>query len=257
MKRVLLPLIAMGVSLTLGACQRQPSLTPQEHATVNALTSNLKTRCVGRYLIDMPAEAAIFGTTQVNGVTIEATAMPLDTYHKAMRSRSAELSTTKAWHGYRFLYADTAIEGIPESRYFVSLGDPRPLTDAERLIEAYRWDNGYQIKMQIKASSAKDSVDFKDDPSVRDDPDMTNVSAKGQVVASLLSRVRGRADDEVPNEPGVCFQGGWLANNGIAKKLKLTLSCRCIAMSASALKRILTCMTPRRSCSEGIKSTLP
>ena len=210
MKPFSLLLIAIGVSWLLGACQRQPPLTPQEQTTVNALTSHLKTRCVGRYLIDMPAEAAIFGTIDVQGVSIEAKAMSMEDYRKAMQARGDELRATRAWNGYRFLYADTAIDGIPDSHYFVSLGDPRPLTDAERLVEAYRWDRGYQIKMVMKATSAKESVEFKDDPVARDATYMNDLSAKSQVVTSLLSRARGRGDDEIPNEPGVCFQGGWL-----------------------------------------------
>ena len=177
---------------------------------MNALTSHLTTRCVGRYLIDVPAEVASFGTTQVSGVDIEAKAMSLDDYHKAMKARSDELRATKSFFGYRFLYADTVIEGIPESRYFLSLGNANAMTDAERLVEMYRWDRGYQIKMRIAASNAKDSVYFKNKPRVKDDPDMTNVSAKAQLVVSLLSRARGRTDDEIPNEPGACFQGGFL-----------------------------------------------
>ena len=210
MKRFSLLLTAIGVSLLLGACQRQPSLTPQEQITVNALTSHLKTRCVGRYLIDTPAEAAIFGTIEVQGVSIEAKAMSLDDYHKAMKAHSDELKRTKSFFGYQFLYTDTVIEGIPDSRYFVSLGKSDANSDTDRLIEAYRWDRGHLIKMQILASYARDSIAFKDDPSVRNDPAMNNLSAKSQVVASLLNRARGRGDDEIPNEPGVCFQGGWL-----------------------------------------------
>jgi Tle cognate immunity protein 4 C-terminal domain/Tle cognate immunity protein 4 N-terminal domain len=215
MKPFSLLLIAIGVSWLLGACQRQPPLTPQEQTTVNALTSHLKTRCVGRYLIDMPAEMAVYGTIQVSGVDIEAKAMSLEDYHKAMKARSDQLKLTKSSFGYQFLYADTVIEGVPDSRYFVSLGDSDANSDTnsdtDRLIEAYRWDRGHLIKMQILASYARDSIAFKDDPSVRNDPAMNNLSAKSQVVTSLLSRARGRGDDEIPNEPGVCFQGGFLS----------------------------------------------
>jgi hypothetical protein len=209
-KRFLL-LIATGASSLLGACQRQPPLTHQEQTTVNALSSNLKTRCVGRYLIDMPADATIFGTINVRGVSIEAKAMSLEDYHKDIKVRSEELKTTRAWHGYRFLYADAAIDGIPESHYFVSLSDPQPLTDAERIVEAYRWNRGHQIKMTVKAMNARNSVYFKDKPGVRDDPDMTDTPEKTQQVISLLDRVRGRTDDEIPSEPGVCFLGGFLS----------------------------------------------
>lgn len=40
---------------------------------------------------------------------------------------------------------------------------------------------------------------------------MNNLPAKAQLVVSLLSRAHGRADDDIPTDPGVCFQGGFLA----------------------------------------------
>ena len=207
-------MMGLALVLVLNACGRSlPPSTPAETTPVNALTSPLITRCVGRYLIDMPADAAMSGTLKVDGVTIEATAMSLDAYRKAISARSKALQATRAWHGYRFLYTDNAIDGLPESRLFVSLGDTRPLTDAERLVEAYRWDKGYQIKLQISASDANDSRYFKDKPRVRDDPDMTNVPARTRRVVALLSQVRGRPDENIPTQPGVCFQGGFLVGS--------------------------------------------
>ena len=202
------------LALSLGGCHRTPPLTPQEQTIVNALTANLKTRCVGRYLIDVPADALAFPTTKLQGVTVETQAMSQADYQKAMEAHANELKATKSPSGYQYLYLDTEIEGIPTSRYFLSLGDPTAMTDAERVIEAYKWDRGYQFKMRIEASDASKSVYFKDDPSVRDDPIMTDVRANGQLVVSLLDRVRGRADDEIPTEPGVCFAGGFLPGAG-------------------------------------------
>jgi hypothetical protein len=127
-----------------------------------------------------------------------------------MNARSKELQSTQSHFGYRFLYDDTIIKDIPESRYFVSLGNPYSDSDTDRLIEAYTWNNGYQIKMQIMASDARNSITFKDDPTVRNDPAMTDAPAKSRTLVSLMSRARGRPDDEIPGEPGVCFQGGFL-----------------------------------------------
>ncbi|CAN7295255.1 T6SS immunity protein Tli4 family protein [Trinickia sp. LjRoot230] len=186
-------------------------MTEQEQSTLNVLTTNLKTQCVGRYLVDVPADSAIFGTSEVNGVTIESQAMSLGEYRKAMDAHSVRLKNTESRFGYRFLYVDSEIEGIPESRYFLSLGNPEALTDSERLIEGYRWDRGYRIKMQITASDARNSTYFKDDEDARNSEAMNNVAKKAQRVIALLSSARARPDDEIPTEPGMCFQGGFLA----------------------------------------------
>ncbi|ODV43971.1 hypothetical protein AWV79_12455 [Cupriavidus sp. UYMMa02A] len=179
------------------------------------LTAHLAPHCVGRYLIDMPNDARVFQSFRVEGVEIDAKPMTLDEHQRTMQERSNELAGAKSHFGYRYLYADRAIEGVPESRYFVSLGSVFESPDSVRIIEAYQWSRGYQIKMQIEASSARDSVYFRNKPEVRDDPDMTNFSERSQLVISMLSRARGRTDDEIPTEPGVCFQGGFLQGKAL------------------------------------------
>ncbi|CAN7295320.1 T6SS immunity protein Tli4 family protein [Trinickia sp. LjRoot230] len=210
MKRIQAVLVGTALAVVLTACDRQQAMTEQEQSTLNVLTTNLKTQCVGRYLIDVPADSAIFGTSEVNGVTIESQAMSLGDYRKAMEVRSAQLKNTESRFGHRFLYVDSDIEGIPESRYFMSLGNVNANSDTDRLIEAYRWERGYRIKMQVQASDARRSVTFKDDPDVRNDPAMTNAPEQSQRVIALLSSARGRPDDEIPTERGTCFQGGFL-----------------------------------------------
>ncbi len=210
MKRVLAAMAAVCLALSLQGCNRHRPLTSQEQAIVKDLTAHLTPRCVGRYLIDMPADVHIFQSIKVEGVHISTEPMTIDAHRRAIQNRSDELTTAKSYFGYRFLYADQEVKGIPDSRYFVSLGSIYEDPDSIRIIEAYRWNSGHQIKMQVAASSAKDSLYFKDQPSIRDDPDMNNVSERLSQVISLLSRARGRSDDEIPSEPGVCFQGGFL-----------------------------------------------
>jgi len=205
------------VVLCLSACHKIEPLTPQEHITVTELTALLKPRCVGRFLIDMPMDALSAGRTEVEGITIEARKMTHEAYRTAMDERSKKLNTTKSIDGFRYVYADGEIEGIKDSRYFISLGKIYA-TDSERLIEAYKWDRGYQIKLQISASDAKNSTYFKDMPSVRDDPDMTNAPERTRRVVSMLGLIRGSEDDEMPAEPGICFMGGFLPGKATAQE---------------------------------------
>jgi len=196
--------------LCLSACHKIEPLTPQERITVTTLTALLKPRCVGRFLIDMPVDAPTDSSAQVEGVTVEARKMTHDAYRTAMDKLSKKLNATKSIDGFRYVYADGEIEGIKDSRYFISLGKTYA-TDSERLIEAYKWDRGYQIKLQISASDAKNSTYFKDMPSVRDDPDMTDAPERTRRVVSMLGLIRGREEDDIPSEPGVCFMGGFLS----------------------------------------------
>ena len=206
------------LALCLSACHRIEPLTEQEHTTVTELTARLKPRCVGRFLIDMPEDALSVGRTKLQGVTVEARKMSQDEYRTAMVGLSKKLNATKSSEGFRFVYADGEIEGIKGSRYFISLGDADAMTDAERLIEAYTWDLGYQIALRISASDARNSTYFKNVPSVRDDPAMTDTPARTRLVFSLLGRIRGREDDEIPTEPGICFMGGFLPSKATAQE---------------------------------------
>ena len=208
--------------LCLNACHRIEPLTLKEQTTVTELIAHLKPRCIGRFLIDMPDDALTSGRTDIRGVTVETQAMTEEEHRQAMNARSAELRATKSLFGFKFLYAEREIDGIKGSRYFVSLGNPHAMTDTERVIEGYKWDRGYQIKLRMEGSDASTSVSFKDDPDVRDAPYMTNVSERTQTVVSLLGWVRGRADDEIPTEPGVCFLGGFLPGKATAQETTST-----------------------------------
>ncbi|MBB1634271.1 hypothetical protein A9975_25870 [Cupriavidus sp. UME77] len=195
------------LALCLTACNPPKPLTQEENKTVSELTSNLGPRCVGRYLIDMPADVFVFGSITVDRVPIEVMAMPEDQFQREVASREAELKGTRSADAYPFLYASGEVSGAA-TRYFIHRGDV--LADpSRRVIEAYKWDRGFQIKMQTKG------WDYTN-------PDQTNdslvelITPKNIVpelrarIFDLLKRVRGRPESEIPSEPGVCFFGGFL-----------------------------------------------
>ncbi|CAG4903137.1 hypothetical protein R54767_02927 [Paraburkholderia gardini] len=194
--------------VALAACGNKPApLTQQEKQTVNELTTNLKTRCVGRYLVDMPESMYVSGYAKIQGVDIETKAMSGDAYQREIEKREAELKATKSIDAYPFLYADGEAWG-GGTRYFIYRGtaydDP-----GNRVIEGYKWDRGYRIKMKIEGSDFT-NPDQTSDPLVKQMTVKNNVPEKTRLVFGLLEKVRGRADDEIPTEPGLCFYGGFL-----------------------------------------------
>lgn len=181
------------------------------------LTAKLKPRCVGRFLIYLPADALTSGNTKIHGVRVEAQAMSQIAYQAAMDARSVELKATKSSLGYRFLYADGEIEGVKGSRYFISLRHADDPSDGRRVIKAYKWDRGYQIELQIEGFDDTHSI-YKDTPSYKMNPVKTDVREKMSRVVSILDRARGRADDDIPTEPGLCFLGGFLPGKATAEE---------------------------------------
>ena len=203
--------------LGLVACNWPKHLTQREQKMVTELTENLKPRCVGRYVIDMPADAPVFGGATIDGVDVEAKAMTQKDYEAAMNAHSKALNSTKSRFGFQFLYVDTVVEGVPRSRLFISQGDPDVLSPATRIIEAYKWDRGYQIKMQIEGSDFT-HPDQTDDPIVKQLTDKNDVPNKARQVVFLLDKVRGRTEDEIPTEPGFCFVGGFLPGKPVVQE---------------------------------------
>lgn len=173
------------------------------------LTTALKTRCVGRYLIDMPDNVLTIGQTIVEGVRFEATPMTLNAFRSELALLEATLKIKKSTLGYQFLFDHGEVRGISESRYFISLGSDAEASDANRIIEAYKWDRGYRIQLRIEGTDFLNSAD-KDEPWVKKMSIQNDVPQKTRLVFDLLEKVRGRPDDNVPDEPGVCFDGGFL-----------------------------------------------
>ncbi|MCG5075963.1 T6SS immunity protein Tli4 family protein [Paraburkholderia tagetis] len=174
---------------------------------MSELTRNLKTRCVGRYLIDIPADALASGGATVQGVKIESAMMSRDAYLQEVASRKVELRETKSVDPYPFIYEDEEIDG-PNTHYFIYRGN---VSDgpANRVFEAYKWESGYRFKLGIEG------VDFlhpdqTDKIYIQELPVKNDVPEKKRLVFDLVKRLRWRADDEIPSEPGLCFLGAFL-----------------------------------------------
>ncbi|NLP60919.1 T6SS immunity protein Tli4 family protein [Paraburkholderia sacchari] len=194
--------------LTIAACDHKPApLSQQEKQIVTELTANLKARCVGRYLVDMPEDATEYGYAKIVGVDIEAKAMTEDAWREEVAQREAALKATRSRDAYPFLYEAGKARG-ENTYYFVHRGtiydDP-----GRRYIEAYKWDRGYRFLLKIEGSDFL-HPDQTSDSIVKQLPIKNDVPQKTRLVFDLLEKLRGRSPDDIPTEPGVCFAGGFL-----------------------------------------------
>ncbi|MEX3938336.1 T6SS immunity protein Tli4 family protein [Paraburkholderia sp. BR10937] len=195
------------VIFTIAGCNHQSGpLSQEEKHTVTELTGNLKTRCVGRYLIDLPEDATESGYATIGGVNIETKAMTEDAYRQEVSQREAQLKGTKSIDAYPFLYSAESVFA-KEARYFIHRGsvysDP-----ATRQIEAYMWEHGYRISLKVETFDYT-HPDQTNDVLVQKMTVKNRLREKVGVVLTLLGRLRGRPKEEIPSEPGVCFAGGF------------------------------------------------
>lgn len=199
--------LVLFAALILTACGRHLApLTEQEKQNVSELTGNLKPRCVGRYLIDMPADVLVSGSAKIQGVDVDTQAMSHDAYLQEIAKREGELRAKKSIDRYPFLYADAEVQG-PDTHYFIYRGDVHD-DPGRRFIEAYKWDQGYRIKLRIEGSDFL-HPDQMNDSIVKMLSVKNDLPEKTRLVFNMIDKMRGRADDEVPLEPGLCFLGGF------------------------------------------------
>lgn len=211
---------------SLSACGNKVSpLTEQEKAVVNELTTNMQPRCVGRYLVDLPAKLEVRGYAKFNKVMVEAEAKPLRVFELEMDRREAELKAVKHLDGYRFLREHGKVRQVEHGQYFVSLKN-RGGEDINQVIEAYKWDRGYKISLHVDAS---DSVHAEYTKKYQGTPygisDTSNdVPEKLRLTFDLIERLHGRAEDIIPTEPGTCFKGGFLQGKAVSEDEEISSS---------------------------------
>ncbi|CAB3742631.1 hypothetical protein LMG22037_06617 [Paraburkholderia phenoliruptrix] len=214
-------------AVLLTACGAKTSaLTEQEKKVVREMTTDMKSRCVGRYLIDLPINAQPIGDAKFDGVRVTAKAQSLEQFQHEMHQRDTELRETKSTLGYTFFLDGGRMRGKENTQYFVTLGDSGATNDIERVIEVYKWDRGYKIDMRIEAFDsihAEYTRKYEGTPYGIPNP-VNDVPDKSRLAFDLIERVQGRSEDEIPTEPGTCFVGGFMPGKAIAEEEQISTS---------------------------------
>lgn len=193
-------------SLALAACQPEtPKMTPEETQRIDALTARMTPRCVGRYLIDLPEDFVLnpIHRAELEGVEISIKPMTRDYFDIELKDRRAVLQKE------RIMGEDTpsltaAMTLSDGSGYVFNRSEDQTIQSA-RVLELRAWRDNHRIELSIKANDM--SLARRIYPS---DTRRTDVQEKLDHLLKMYSRVRGRADHEVPAEPGVCFANGFL-----------------------------------------------
>jgi hypothetical protein len=173
----------------------------------------MQTHCVGRYIVDLPRELLVDGNITINDVRITSSPeKDLRSFQAMLVRREFRLREKKSRDKYPFLHK-VGKGTFEHTKYFVS----RERTDKDpnfRKIEAYKWDNGYAIKLEIDARDYTDP-DRTSDRLVQKIGIANDVPQKLDLVLNFLDRVRGRSEKDIPSEPGVCFFGGFMKGEAL------------------------------------------
>lgn len=207
------PIYALTLAVLLAACQPKViPMTSEEARRVAALTAKMSTRCVGRYLIDMPEEFVLNSesSTEIEGVKIYVKPMVGDVFNRMLNEREKELRqmTQPGRDRNRPHLRKTIAIHSPSLGLVFDRAEGTGSSDRSgRELELMAWRDGYQIQASIKATDLTFPEDAEDSIALQL---KTDVDEKLAHLLNVYERIRGRKDTEVPTEQGLCFANGFL-----------------------------------------------
>lgn len=160
------------------------------------LAMPMKTVCLGRFLIDIPADSPVsFGQAFRAGWRISAIASETaERYSVRLETRETELRVAKNEKGWDSL----------ESVMKVDTKD----VQAKIFIHQRKWNYGIENGKRVDYENvAIEAIAHAGQTSYVISADLIDVIDANEL-AQLIKQIRPRTNDEVPSEPGFCFDGG-------------------------------------------------
>lgn len=210
MRRLSWPLLQQTVlvlAVLLTACQPKAiPMTLEEQQRVEALTTNMTTRCVGRYLIDMPERFVLNSAsrTLIDGVKLAVQPMDKRVFVMALEGRHAKLQReTIIGEDTPSLLSAIEIQGQMGLVFNRSRSRESAML---RTLEVFAWRDGYYLNLQVDAQDVSFAyTKFANDTRKTDTPE------KLAQLLKVYERVSGRKDTEAPTAPGLCIPNGFVA----------------------------------------------
>ena len=157
--------------------------------------SDTKTYCIGRYLVDLPADAQINGQSynyRFGRIATDTSIKTAEDFHKKMQEREAELK--KGQQKDKFTLAGTRRPHLADRIFELS---KQLIIGPSAGFEAYAWEHGTTFAME---ETGYEPAKF------------------GQVLAelqtNLLPSLHARRSDSIPSQPGFCLKNGFIENDG-------------------------------------------
>lgn len=157
--------------------------------------SDAKTYCVGRFLVDVPADAQIIGQAyeyEYGRIDSSTSVENAENFAQDMTRHEADLRAGKQKNKFTL----TGVKSpTPDIRVFEL---SRELVTGPSVgVEAYRWDGGHVFSIQRTGLIPAE---------------YQNIISTLQT--DLLPNLRARGSDVIPSRPGFCLENGFIANDG-------------------------------------------
>jgi hypothetical protein len=203
-------------------------LTVEEKQMTDTLFEQMKPQCLGRYLFDVPVSFTntLADQVKINDVSIASRRLYRPAFEQRIRLREQELrnSHTVDPEDQPFL---KQVYRINENTVIFDRNVNGSVPGFGRIIEGHLYHNGVAFNVTTEITDLSDPKYKKDREdylkSGSRESDLNDVPQKLAEMQSLLSRLKGRADNEVPTQPGTCIPEGFISDANIKSDEKINM----------------------------------
>ncbi|KFK91694.1 MULTISPECIES: T6SS immunity protein Tli4 family protein [unclassified Serratia (in: enterobacteria)] len=216
---VALTLLSAGLFAYVNSSPLDRPLNDKEQAMLTPLLQHPTPRCVGLYLIDLPADFIVDEGMFLlldDRTKMESREQYRPPFNQLIQRREQELKTTETDDPLDkpFLKKVHPLpEGMVGTVFERNENSYKP--DVARILEAYKWDAGVTFKIEMKARDGRSSRYDLNRSRYGTDVFNYNVPEKLTTVQNLLRRTTAREDTVIPNQPGFCIRRGFIAGKPI------------------------------------------
>lgn len=204
----------------------------EDSPVINTLFAQTKPQCIGRYVIDVPESFnnRLHDMIFIDDFKIESKPLYPPAFKLRMQLREQALRDATNKPGNRSENAPFLKEVIPLSDGKGAIFDHNEsgAPDIYRQLEAHVYSGmiAFVITTDIRDFSDKKHREKKTKYLARGftEADANTKPAKLAALQSLISRLSGRKDEDIPSAKGVCIPNGFIRDNGGKHAEKITFS---------------------------------
>jgi len=203
-------------------------LTAKEKQMTDKLFEQTRPQCIGRYLFDVPASFnnVAMGQVKINEMRIASKRLYPPAFAQRIRLREQELKNSPTVDPEDLPYLKQVYR-INNNAVIFDRNKNGSVPGFGRVLEGHLYSNGvaFIVTTQIRDLSdpkyKKDKEDYLN--SGTSENALNNKHQKLAEMQSLLSRLKGRKDEEVPTLPGICIPEGFIIDTNMTSKDDITL----------------------------------
>ncbi|MCT8343542.1 MULTISPECIES: T6SS immunity protein Tli4 family protein [Photorhabdus] len=183
------------------------------------ILANMQTRCIGRYLIDIPLafENIINNEIFIDDAKIETKRMHLSAFEQRIEIREQKLRTTKTADpkDLPFLKKVYHLQG---KLYGVIFDRNNSVSEPgfSRILEAHLYDNEVAFIIEMKFMEiSDDKYSYSRNLYIKSGLNESQYKMFSQTLDKmqrLIARISGRKDSDIPIEVGICIPDGFVAD---------------------------------------------